>query len=94
MSASAQCPHPGWEFNIEANAFEGDTLKQITVEGRCNTCHGRLLFRGAPLGIRWDQPTIAADGSAINLVCWVEGEPVDENKPRPGFSVTLVGGDS
>jgi hypothetical protein len=93
MSASTQCPHPDWDFNIEIFDFvgEGDTLRRMVLEGKCKSCGNRMLFRGAP-GTSWSHATVAIDGSNLDAPFSVEGDPVDESRSRPGFTVSIVGG--
>lgn len=84
MTASSQCPHPsfGWSIDIFDFLDEGDTLRRIVIKGHCTVCDKAVIFRGMPHGTLWDRPTMAIDGTEVDLPVQIEGDPVDEDRQR------------
>lgn len=90
MSASTQCPHTDFYFNVAVARIENDTLKMADITGRCTVCGKAAVFRcKAPIGMNWDFPTTSPDAQELRLPFSVDGDPVDEARPRPGFSITV-----
>lgn len=90
MSASSQCPHPGFDFNVDVQRFTDDTIIMAEITGHCTACGKPVTFRGRlPMGVHWDQPTISVDATELRLPVVVEGDQVDESKARPSFGIDL-----
>lgn len=88
MTASSQCPHLEFSFQVNVARFENDTLKMADISGRCVTCAQPLVFRcAAPMGINWSTPTLSPDAQELRVPMAVLGDDVDEGKRRPSFSI-------
>jgi len=62
-----QCPHAEMHFNLNHVHLADSNIHYLEITGRCNTCQKAIAFRGAPLGLTPDHPTMALDGSEIRL---------------------------
>jgi hypothetical protein len=92
MNASAQCPHIDLQFDLVHNAMEDSNLHYLEVKATCKTCKKPMCFRGAPLGVSPNHPTMSIGGDEMRLPFLGEGESLVGQ--AIGFSVsTPVHGD-
>jgi hypothetical protein len=67
MSASTQCPHSDLHIDIHNQGFVDSNLHYLEIKMRCKTCDKPMVFRGCPLGLTPQHPTMALDGTEIRL---------------------------
>lgn len=70
-------------WNLHHQGFHDSNLHYLEITGRCNTCGKAAEFRGIPLGLSPQHPTMAIDGSEIRFPWFGEGE--EPNGPMIGF---------
>ncbi|CAN7301881.1 hypothetical protein LJR231_001540 [Phyllobacterium sp. LjRoot231] len=89
MSASTQCPHPDFQFQVNVANIEDDTIKMVDITGHCTICGKAAVFRGVPLGVSWHHPTVSVDGQELRVPMVVDGDEVDENRKRISVSISV-----
>lgn len=80
-----QCPHSNVHWSIHHQGFHDSNIHYLEIKGVCAICDKKLIFRGCPLGMTPQHPTMALDGSEIRLPFMAEGEEYD------GKSIGFVG---
>ncbi len=86
MGEREECSHHiDWKIN---HAAFGDTnINYLEIQGKCSNCHKIVKFRGAPLGLSPNNPTMEVGGSEVRLPFIFEDENYDGKDI--GFDIRL-----
>lgn len=85
MSASSQCPHSDNYAKVSVANISDSNIHYAEVEITCNICGAKARFRGMPIGCTPAHPTMALDGSNVNLPFTFGDEEYD------GKAIGIVG---
>lgn len=89
MSGTSQCPHLEFAFDVKIARIKDDTIKMADIAGCCTTCGKAAVFRGLPFGVNWQHPTGSPDGQELRIPFVIDGDEVDEARPRISFGIDL-----
>lgn len=77
MNGTAQCPHPDYEFHFNITKFTDTNIQYFEIQGRCKVCHGKMKFRGMPIGVMPEYPTVNPTAQHAHLPFMIEDEEYD-----------------
>jgi hypothetical protein len=90
MSASGQCHHPNVHFDLNHVCLGDSNTHYLELKARCTVCGCRMIFQGEglPFGCSPKVPTIAIDGSELNIP--MRGEDEQPTGSQLGFTGRLA----
>lgn len=91
MSGSAKCPHPEFHLHFNMMNFPDTNIRYLEISGFCKTCLDKLTWRGLPMGLNPDFPTMNVAGETAHLPLMI-GEEIYDGKSI-GFGIDLGKGD-
>lgn len=86
------CQHEDFDAIVAVGRIskdEGGSIKCFLceVQVKCKACGAQLAFRGLPVGLSYDRPTVDLAGTTATLPAWPENEPFDKDHGLIGYAV-------